>query len=404
VQGGIEYDTLMMCRAITDAKRVEVLRRLTGSFQEGTVLQVLLTPRDNAPNCHAVVKRGRLDKADQEVAGQAKLMWYWDKVGRSLPPLRKYPSLTSGQELVLVTPFAEGQTLSKIAEDRWYGDPFGRVNTFTTIFSAAKRFLGKIQRGNPCEHGLESTFESVYKKVESARRRKETIEALQGLIGPSSAEALLCQESDVRVPNPLLLFIDDASKRWHWKAPQTSCTAVTYGHGDFHVGNLLVDLAEDGTLRHDEVTVLDYDYVRDYCCYYDRAQLESSFLLEVALAFDVHHKPEKWDEYFLRAIKVLTSGEADLANNEFARDIVKVLSDLRENMNEAEHMLYYGALLTTLLRVSKSQYFKAQRQKPPAKLPRSAQRTIVILLGLLLSQLIEGDAMVAPITTRELPF
>ncbi len=400
ISGGLDYESLMMCRAITDAKRVEVLRRLSGSLQEAPVLQVRLTPKGDAPDCYAVVKRGYKDetstdgkpikgKAVKEIEGQSKLMWYWGEIGRSIPPLRNYPSLLSSRELILVTPFARGRTLAEVASERWYDDKHGRVRLFQGIFEAVGRFLETINHTRSCEHGVDYVFTNAYLTgdPESVRRRTKTVPALEALIG-TSGSVLTCAGSSVTVANPLMLFSHEEGAGWHWQRVDPACGIATYGHGDFHVGNVMVDLSTDGTLNYDGLTVLDYDYVGEYCLYYDRAQLESSFLVELALTFEEKCQTTDWDGYFLPALRVLTSArtEASIENNKFAYDLVSVSKTLRGDLKGSALKLYYGALFTTLLRISVSKY-----QKAHGKLTESAKRTIVVTLGLLLNQLVEWE-------------
>jgi hypothetical protein len=151
----------------------------------------------------------------------------------------------------------------------------------------------------------------------------------------------------------------------------------------------------DGTLKGDDLTVLDYDYVGEYCQHYDRAQLESSYLVELGLAFEERCGAAAWESYFLPAIKVLTSAAAEetIGNNKFSYDLYSVVRTLRGDMAPDDLQLYYGALFTTLLRISVSKYRKAGHI---TKLPESARRTIVVTLGLLLAQLVEGNLQDLP--------
>lgn len=403
--GDLDYQALMMCRAINDAKSVEVVRSLAGSFQEGGVLQVRLTPKDNAPDCIAVVKRGSLLKASQELAGQAKLMWYWKDIGKSLPPLRQYRSLLSSRELVLVTPFARGRTLSEVVKERWYADDRRRVDTFESIFQGVAKFLESIKRQSESVHGLGSAFTNAYLTVEAESRRAKTIPVLDSVL-KTRRRWLTCVDASVTVPNPMVLFgpADEAPEAWHWREEDCACGAVTYGHGDFHVGNVMVELSDEGILEEDGLTVLDYDYVGEYCRHYDTAQLEASFLVELAMAFDDRCGPALWDEYVLPALKILSSSKsaASVRDKRFAGDLVRVINGLRGSLTPAELKLYYGALFTTLLRVSVSQSISAQRRG--RDLPRSAQRTIVVMLGLLLDQLIEIGGVADEDSSAEVSF
>jgi CheY-like chemotaxis protein len=385
----LDYEERMMCRAISDARQVEVIRRLKGSLQEGAVLQVKLTPKGEAPDCIAVVKRGGVKKADDEVAGQEKLMWYWSKIGRALPPLRKYRSLLSSRERVLVTPFAGGRTLAEAAADNWYRDHEGRVQTFQAIFSAAAGFLETINRSRECKHGVAETFTSAYLGTDekAVGRKDKALSVLHSLIGTDAA-MVRCVSSSVIAPNPLMLFQkmqeQDDGVCWRWRPGESICGVVTYGHGDFHVGNVMMDLSKTGRIKRGGLTILDYDYVGEYCRHYDTAQLESSFLIELALAFEEQLGAAKWDGYYLPALKVLTSAEREesIANNEFACDLVRVVRTLRGGLAAPDLTLYHGALFTTLLRISVSKYLKLK-----GALPRSAKRTVVVTLGLLLNQL-----------------
>jgi len=234
-------------------------------------------------------------------------------------------------------------------------------------------------------------------------RQKKALPFLDALIGQASS-VITCIGSKITMPNPKIVLAGMEAEGWRWQEGDLACGVSTFGHGDFHVGNLMVDLSEDGTLVLDGLTVLDYDYVGEYCQHYDRAQLESSFLMELALAFDDQCGAGRWDEYFLPALKVLTSAdsEAVIENNKFAYDLVSVVRTLRGDLAGGDLRLYYGALFTTLLRISVSKYRKADQTI--ANLPMSARRTTVVAMGLLLSQLAAAPRPLKDMNTTEVAF
>jgi hypothetical protein len=124
---------------------------------------------------------------------------------------------------------------------------------------------------------------------------------------------------------------------------------LTYFHGDFHAGNVLVsEPCDEDNL---DIYILDFDYVGVGPRWEDRACLEASFLLALAASARFAEDLDLLRTSFIPTLERLAGvGTTDIGFAHRVEEVVRVLRPARD-----EELIHYrAALVKALLRLGAS--------------------------------------------------
>jgi CheY-like chemotaxis protein len=382
-QAELSYDEEITCKAVTSASEIMVLGRPKGSLQKDSVLLTArIRPVDGGAQYVAIVKRSSSKKIGDERRGYAKLSQYFANVGEFIPPSSIFDSLTTRRDAILVTPQVEGKTLYEVAQDYWVDEVPNRIELFQSTFTSLRHFLDGVREIQSVRHVREQIIvESYLGDSDEARRRQvKTLPVLSRFL-PADKAQVRFEQADLEIVNPHFLF--GGRDPIPWWPDKLQCGMSHYGHGDFHVGNILISVASMRDHQPKHVFVLDYDYVGPWCKYYDTAQLETSFLMAIATQMQ---SDEKWETRLRPALlRLAGDGLYDVPgmDRSWVDGLLALLSEWRGVLSRDSRALYDACLVTTMLRVFTQHAIQSDN------LPPSTVRVGLGYVGLLLKKLVD---------------
>lgn len=391
----LDYNQIITCKAVIDAEEIKFKKILSGSFQDNNPLLVEIIPMEVGPSYFAVIKCCDLIKAKKEISGKNIILKYFSKIGKSVPPYNEYESLITNKQKILLSPRVCGDTLTTETQKNWMDDSVNRVDLFIEIFSEAKNFLLNIKDSRKNFFNSADLFYSKYLDTndDAVRRYDKTVPLLENYIDADS-QLIESHNFEIDIINPLYLLETRNEGNLRIKKDKIESEKFTYIHGDFHTGNIMVSIKpEKSKVGFDkyklrDLFVLDYDYIGTGCKFFDLAQLETSFILDVSLCDAFVSQELEWKTYFSPALRVLcNSGEiSSIHNNRFAWDLFRVIDFLRGTINQNEIPIFKTCLFIEMLRIftSKCRSFYAKNENPPSSLIKTG----FSYLGLLLKDLV----------------
>lgn len=390
--------------SLAGARKVYPRQDLEGSNQAGRVLQVVVEP-ETGPLYHAVVKSTDRRKATKEMIGHRHLLPYSRQIGDMIAPLPRIHQVRTEKRAavagiekryVVVSPQVEGRTLHALAREQWMNQSLDRVQVFSSVMNRLRNFLAVIAKKKSVRCAPEAILlrENLHydqPNTEAARRKNKTLNALRAI---RTAKGPLLTMHGVEIVSPLWVFEHPSEVTWrHGKGVVFDCS---FGHGDFHTGNILVKL-DPVRLVVERVYVLDYDYVGTYRQGVDPATLEASFLVSLAkvATFRGNEGGARWEDMFEPALRHL-AGETvwqAIENNRFAHDLAKVVGCIRQDaLRQTNYDPHYsGCLVSAMYRVLASEYKKMKSSE--LKNFNPVWETAFFYMGLHLRNIVNVDTL-----------
>ncbi len=402
--------------AIRGAVKVKETGLLSGSFQDHNVYSAEIWPSGEARMFAAAIKFAPQSRANKEIRGYFSLLPYFREIREVMPsaPLvfptgkkveDKSGRVTGEDKYTVVTPHLGGQSLYDFIRSKWSED-VDRVLTLRKVFhQLRKAFVENIRPPVGPEEQV-APFRRLYDSHLSNEQRKpgnrfdKTTRQLKGWLPDGLETSPLLSAFGDHVCNPLWMLesspleTEAAKIVDYWQTVPRERRMVRFGHGDFHVGNVLFAPA-DG-----RVTVLDFDYVGDHPEHEDPATLETSFVLAAA-ANSLFHDKSDWMTSWPDTIRFLSGvlPWKSVQNNRLAHDVAQLVAEIRakqipqpQNVYMADDHHYHACLATALLRL-----FTSHSQKMDEVQFRPVGATALFWLGLLLKRLVRCPAVENPI-------
>ncbi len=288
--------------AIRGADEVKVTGLLSGSFQDHNVYSAKVKPGGGAKEFDAAIKAAPQGPADKEVRGYFSLLPYFRNIRDVMPsPPLIFPTgekARGGEDLyTVVTPHLGGQSLYDFIKDNW-GSDVERVRHLRGVFGQLRNFIENIRPTEGVSEPLPPYFR-LYKshlgeEQRNGGRFEKTNRQFSTWLPAGIERSAILGVPGGTLMNPLWVLrqapapADVAGQEAFWQTSQHPRRMVRYGHGDFHVGNVLYIPGEE------RVTVLDFDYVEEHPEHEDPATLEVSFVLAVAATRSAVKRSQPW--------------------------------------------------------------------------------------------------------------
>lgn len=385
----------LACKAITEAERVVVCERLMGSFQRRTVLLVEVSPRPAhggfTKPYFGILKRESWAKCKQEEENARRLDF---DVGANSAQVRiptVYMSLNRADEATMVSPVGGDVTLEAMVKRNWFRSDVSK-HAFLHTCERLRSFLlaiGTITK--PCRHATSEITNQRFdrSKREGSQRLERSLAVLRDLV-PSKKPLLRVPGVRERIVNPR--YVLENLTAIPWDSTQHPCKTVGFGHGDFHLRNI-VDKTFEG---NHPLCIVDFEHVAENPCqYFDTAQLEASFLLALASSDKTAVGPEKCRRALSAALSY-TAVEAGIPGDQkriqsqtkTTTEIVRGVSAIRGRMEKGDMPLYSAALWPAMLRLTVGFVENDGKQ-----FSSESRRTAVTCMGLHLSGTLAAGAL-----------
>jgi CheY-like chemotaxis protein len=385
----------LACQAIAEAGSVVILDRFSGSLQNRSVLLVEVTPKTGGGHSeggapyHAVLKQASMESCRREEDNAKKLNRY---VGENSTQIRipsVYMSLNRADEATMVSPVGGYVTLEAMIRKHWIRSEDTK-REFLQICERLRRFLTDIAANpKPCRH---DTRDIVNQRLdcrtsEGARRLERSVAVIREMV-PTSEPLLEVEGLPQRIVNPR--YVLENLRSIPWDSKLYSCKKVTYGHGDFHLRNIV----DTDFQSKDQICIVDFEHVApDQCQHFDTAQLEASFLLAVSDS-ESEFEPRSWRPAIKLALSNSVTGSTPNGHGYARRnkaadtEIAKAIGAIRGSLPLIDMPLYSAALWPAMLRLSVG-LFEHERER----FGNAAIATAVICMGLHLRETLAAKAL-----------
>ncbi len=392
INGLANQEEKKLIKNIKGLSEVLINEKLSGSLQGKNIFQITATSSESTEiKYDSVIKFASLKSAIEDLDGLRKLTNLYNEIGNYLPPIPDYWSIiteatNSPSEVVITMPLLSGVSLHQFLIDIWYDEEIDSVSILKVLITEIKKFLSVIKI-DPSSQLIDSVelyeiFESSYtaNNPNAKKRLRKTTKMFQELKIDSKCYILHLNEEPIL--NPFYLFDDNNEATWIDARDKDDM--IKYAHGDFHLGNILIDY--DHTMHFfKRINVLDFDYVGKHAGYWDSATFEASMIVSIC-----SHENFNNEEYWSKRIPALysllfSSPPPDThRNNFFAMRLSSVLKGL-----ENDHSLksFQVNLFVAFLRLTTSFYRKASEDKSKC---RGLLMTGIYFMGKILPNLIEN--------------